>query len=284
MTFIRNQYKYKRMKWLKSYLPICTFLLGLNLVLLSPLLVLGLKFLILFLFFLLVLNLYLLFFSQLQLFKSMEVYSFTPQDSWGVHDLSRKLSQKYSIKNISCYKSKASFPFSLCFGNSQKYSIVLSEQLLELLSFKEIETLLNYYFYVVSKKSVFYFSVLSAFIYLINQILFIINFPVYFFRKRKHQQASTWIHLFLSWTTKKRLSQLDKDFSADSGQSKELAFLLWNLHFIYKINKKSIPIHWHLLSIVSDGLFPNIDHSLYPDIKLRIKNLVGDYPPPVLKT
>lgn len=275
----------------KSYL----FLLILNLILLSPAIFLEVRFLIPLASFLVIFNTYLFFFPQLNILKKIPTQHFTPYDPWDVIILSKELANKKNIKNVICYKSKKPFPFSVCFGNSRGYYIIISEPLLNLLSKKELNTLLAYYFHAIRTGNIFYLSLLSGLIYTLESLFFIINYPRNFFNlfgglKKSRQMPSKSITVFIllifGWLTKPLFHHLDKSFSSIKDKnldgianSKKLALLLWKINSLYRLEKISTLLYLAPIFITGNPFIKNNSQSLYPKIKLRVKNLTGLYPP-----
>ena len=260
---------------IKKHFRSLFFLLALNLILISPTVFLEIP-LVLMLSFLIVLDLYLVFFPQLKLLGQIPRDHFSPNDIWGVTQIMKELTEKNSLHNVQCYKTKMDCHFSVCFGNHWSYSIVLSEKLLDFLSEKQLRLLLSYYLHSISTGYTFYFSLLSAWLYFINFLFAIISYPINFFKKNKRPpKIITFIVCgVLSWFTKSSFCRLDKSFSTEN----DFALFLMEMNSIFRLEKEDLNLHFLPISIIADFCIKNY-YSLYPSIKKRVRNLIGSYPP-----
>lgn len=263
--------------YLKSSLP----LLFINLI---PLLFFSLllepRFLIPLIAFLLCLNVYLCFVFPSQILNHFSVQSLTPQDPWQIMPLLKKTMPPSS--SVEFYKIKQSQPLSLCFGSAHKQYILFSESLLDLLSPKEKELLLSYYAYSISQGGYFALTLWSGLIYLLDRILFVLNYPLKIFKKQNSKPSLNMVMvlIFFLLTPWVRLHFFKLD-SHQKENNKDWAFLLWKLDSAYQLENFNFPSF--LAPLFPCNPLTNLKRgcyvSLQPKIKLRVKKLIGSYPP-----
>ena len=228
----------------------------------------------------LVLDIFLLFFSGFYLRKKLLFSAFAPQDPY--NSIFEELKNSWNVKNAQLLKVKQlGFSF-FYFKGFEKYFIVLSEDLLERFSPKEIKHLLNYPFKMIKSGDLLFLTVLSLFLLLIEKLASCLNSPVGFFKKRAVQKKSLFLALILkilSLITKRVFKNLDQSLSASS--KNQLALILWKLDSLSQIKPPKLSLFFAPLFLTN----PLTDEagkdytSLQPLIKHRVKALAGDYPP-----
>ena len=281
------------MKFYKSLL----FLLTINLFCaISIWAVFGLRFLIPAFVFLLALNPFLIFFNHFYFAKQAFSF-FTPDDPYRLNQTFEDLKKIYKIKNVQLVKTKNQTGYSVFyFTKGNKYFIAFSEGFLESFSKKDIKVLLSYVFQMIQTGDVFFLSLLSGFLFLIEKIIYSLNYPFSLLTKKAPKKENLILIAFFrafSLITRKIYKKLDKVFSfqetekgqrAFSFQKKEkeqLALLLWKMHCLAKVCPEKTPPFLAPLFLINPLTDSGWDCyiSLHPLIRDRLQSLGVNYPP-----
>ena len=268
------------MKFYKSFL----FLFIFNLCFILPTWFLfKVQFLIPLFVFLSALNLFLIFSSFLY-FTKQNFTAFPPDDPYSVSKIFENLKTDYKISNVQLLKTSNTNYSIFYFSGGNKSFIVLSEKLLECFSKKDIRYLLSYPFQMIQTGDLFFLSLLSGFLFLIEKILYGLNYPLRLILRRPYKKEMFSLILLLkscSFITKKLYRNLDKSFSNQKQDMEKQSLVLWKLHSLTKVCPPKMPFFTAPLFLTN----PLTDSqwecyiSLQPFIKERIEALNMAYPP-----
>ena len=270
------------MKIYKSFL----FLLILNLLFALPLWAfLGIKFLIPLFALLLPGNLFLIFFNYFD-FNKKNFSFFTPDDPYQISQSFEELKKTYNVKNVQLLKIKdQTDPSFFYFAKGYKCSIAVSENLLKNFSKEDMQMLLSYVLRMIQTGDLFFLTILSGFLFLIERMMFYLHYPLSLLT-RKPIKKDHLVLIFLlktfSYLTKRIYKKMDKALASQKkGEKEQLAFLLWKLDSFAKVCPPKIPLFLAPLFLIN----PLTDSgwgcyiSLHPLIRERLKSLSVKYPP-----
>ena len=270
------------MKFYKSFL----FLFGLNFLFVLPVwLFLDLRYLVPVFVFLLILNLFLLFSAGFYLKRNFSFSAFVPEDPYGVHSIFEDLKNTYNLRDIQLLKIKHKDCSFFCFCTGKKSFVILSEDLLESFSKRDIKLLLSYPFQMAKSGDLFFLTLLSGFLFLMEKLLYFSNYPLSFFKKdlaKKKENLFLFLVLgALSLMTRNIFYKVDKNVFLREQRGKEQALFLWRLDSVFTVNPPKVfpfmaPLF--LTNPLTDLIWQGYI-SLQPLIKERIKRLTGVYPP-----
>lgn len=271
------------MKWYKSFL----FLFTLNLCLLAPIwLFFHISFLVPAFVFLLSLNLFLVFFSPLHL-KTTDFSVFVPDDPYTVSKIFENLKTVSNIKNVQLLKTKNQTDYSFfAFSSGRKSFLVLSENFLDCFSKEDVKLLLSYSLKMIQKGDLSFLSLLSNFLFLMEKILYILNYPFSFMtkksaKKEKENMVLILILKSLSFVTRKLYRNLDKSFTDQKKENKKWAYLIWKVDSLTTVcpPKKALFLAPLFLTNPLTHSQWKCYISLQPLIKDRVKSLGVMHPP-----
>ena len=271
------------MKFYKSFL----FLFGLNFFLVWPVwFLLDLRFLIPAVCFLFFFNLFLLFFSGFYLKKTFLFSVFALEDSYGVSKAFEDLKTKCNLKNVQLLKAENLNSSFFYFSFGPQSFVVLSEDILESFSQKEVKHFLAYPFKMIQSGDSMFLTLLSSFLLLLEHILYFLNYPLSFFKKNSYKKENlimVFVLKALSLMTKRIFYNMDKNLLLKNSENEreKKALLLWKLDGLMKNNPPLMSPFLAPLFLVN----PLTDSdwgcyiSLQPLIKSRVRSLIGAYPP-----
>ena len=269
------------MKFYKSFL----FLFGLNFLFVLPVwLFFDLRYLVPVSVFLLILNLFLVFFAGFYLKRNFSFSAFVPEDPYGVHSTFEGLKNIYNLRNVQLLKIKHKGYSFFYFCTGKKSFFVLSEDLLEGLSKRDIKLLLSYPFQMAKSGDLFFLTLLSAFLFLIEKLLYFSNYPLSFFKKDSAKRGNLFLFLVLgalSLMTKNIFYREDKNVFLREQKGQEQALFLWRLDSIFTVNPPKTPPFMaplFLTNPLTDSIWQGYI-PLQPLTQKRIKHLTGIYPP-----
>ncbi|MCZ0932303.1 MAG: hypothetical protein OXJ52_04015 [Oligoflexia bacterium] len=269
---------------MKKFYKTFLFLFSLNALLILPAgLLFSIRFLIpvsLFAFFL---DIFLLFFMPAYVKKTYLFSVFPPDDPYKLCSAFKRLKTDHNLKNVQLLKLQGLD--SVCFYLSSFNSsiIVLSENILESFSQKDITCFLSYAFQKIQSGDSLFLTVLSAFIFLWGKFFYILSYPFVFFKKKKTDRLEMALILkTLSFMTKSVFYNNDKKLLLKNKTAgRDQALFLWKLDSFITLNPPQLPVFLAPLFLTN---FLTNSHekdyiSLQPLIKNRVENLVGSYPP-----
>ena len=268
------------MKFYKTFL----FLFSLNALLLLPVaLLFNVRFLIPTCVFIIALDIFLLFFTIIYIKRAYLFSAFPPDDSYKFYPAFKKLKQQYSLKNIQLLKLQELNSAVFYASDFSGSIIVLSENILESFSQKDIERFLSYAFQKIKSGDLLFLTVLSAFLFLFGKVFYILNYPFIFLKKKKsdHFELAGLLRV-LSMITKSVFYNNDKKLlSQEEKNGKNQALFLWKLESFIKLNPPQLPAFFAPLFLTNFLTNPNRKGyiALQPLIKNRLKKLVGSFPP-----
>ena len=270
------------MKFYKSFL----FLLILNLLLVTPLLFfLDLRFFILLFVFLSLLNAFLLFFAGFYLRKTFLFSTFPPDDTYGVSLAFEELKKSSGLKNIQLLKTRQLNSAFFCFAYDSRSFVVLSEGILESFSKENIRCLLSYPFQMISSGDLFFLTLLSGFLLLLERVLNFLNYPLSFFNKKKSLKRESLFIAFvlkiLSLMTKPIFYKVDKKLLLKSGGREQQALFLWRLDSFMRLNPPGVRPFLAPLFLTNPLTKSSWEHyiSLQPLMEARLRSFGVSYPP-----
>lgn len=273
------------MRFYKSFL----FLFCLNFLFICPVwLFFDLRFLVPVFAFLFFLNLFLLFFNRFYFKKNFAFSFFAPEDAYGVHLIFEGLKTTYNLDNIQLLKVKHLSCSFFYFNGWNKSFVALSEDLLEIFSKEDIRRLLCYPFQMEKSGDLFFLTLLSNFIFVIEfvigKLLYYLNYPLFLFRQKlvkKENLILVFVLRALSLMTKTIFYNLDKSLLSDKNENEKLAILLWRLHSLVKIKPPKVFPFMSPLFLTNPltDLSWECYISLQPSIKERVESLGVSYPP-----
>lgn len=266
----------------KSFFKSFLLLLLLNTLILIFLPLLPLRYLFPILTFLVIFNIFLLFYSEFLFIKTLKLQSpFLFQgDPWGIDKIwTEQQKNKFSKKNH-YYILNRDQPFSLCFSNLKGNHVVFSKSLLELLTEEEKKALVCYYFTGFYSGWSPVLTLLSCFHYLIDKLFFLLETPFRLFRKNKSPLFFPLFLKILSLPIQKVYFLMDKETKAKE-QGKAFPKLLWKTQSLYKMDKMKLP-DWLTPVFFGNPLTWKVlkwYFSFQPKMPVRVKTLIGTYPP-----
>ena len=268
------------MKFYKTFL----FLFSLNALLILPAgLLFPIRFLIPVSLFALILDIFLLFFIPIYVKKTYLYSVFPIDDPYKLCSVFNSLKTDHNLKHVQLLKLQGID--SVCFDLSGFNSsiIVLSENILESFSQKEIAYFLSYAFQKIQSGDSLFLTVLSAFLFLLEKVFYILSYPFVFLKKKNTKRSGIAFMLkILSFMTKSVFYNNDKKLLLKNKiEGKDQALFLWKLESFITLNPPSLPGFFAPLFLTNFLTNSNgKDYiSLQPLIKDRVKNLVGSYPP-----
>ena len=193
------------------------------------------------------------------------------------------IKNSWNLKNVQLLKAKQLSSF-FCFSWGKKSFIVLSEDILERFSKEDIKCLLAYPFQLVRSGDLLFLTLLSSFLLLTEKLIYFLNYPLSFFRKKPIKKENLILVLVLkvlSSMTKRIFCRTDQNLLLNKNDKNQQAFFLWKLDSLLKINPPKISLFLAPLFLTN----PLTDSdwgcyiSLQPLIKDRVKSLIGIYPP-----
>ena len=270
------------MKFYKSFL----FLLILNLLLVLPLLFfLDLRFFVLLFVFLSLLNAFLLFSAGFYLRKTFLFSTFPPDDPYGVSLAFEELKKSSGLKNIQLLKTKQLNSAFFCFSYGSRSFVVLSEDILESFSKENIRCLLSYPFQMVQSGDLFFLTLLSGFLLLLEKFVSFLNYPLSFFNRKKSLKRESLFMVFvlkvLSLMTKTIFYKTDKKLLLEEGDKEQQALFLWRLDSLMKLNPPAVRPFSAPLFLTNPLTKSSWEHyiSLQPLMEARLRSFGVSYPP-----
>ena len=209
--------------------------------------------------------------------------AFPPDDSYKIHSVFERLKLQYNLKNVQLLKAQGMD--SLCFymAGLNQSTVILSENVLESFSERDMACFLSYAFQKIKSGEALFLTVLSSFIFLLERVFYILNYPFSFFKKQKiDSRGMMFLFKLLSFTTKRIFYRNDKKLSLNKNQpAREQALFLWKLDSFIKLNPPQLPVFFAPLFLISflTNSYGESYSSLQPLIKDRVKKLVGSFPP-----
>ena len=205
---------------------------------------------------------------------------FPPGDVYGIHKLFENLKTHYELKNTALFKVKGLNSAFFYFSALNENCVVLSEDILESFSQEDIKYLLSYPFQKMQSGDILFLTVLSGFLFLTQKFLYVLNYPLSFFKKKPVKQEGltlVFILKILSLMTKGIFYTQDKKLlSTREGKGKQALFL-WKLHSFTLLHSLDISLFFSPLFLTNP--LGKCGVSLQPLIKDRIKALIDTYPP-----
>ena len=229
---------------------------------------LDLRFLIPVVFFLLVFNGFLCAFIDFYLKDSFSV--FPKDDFYGISKTFEQMKQSYPASKLELLKTKDQELYWTFFGRSK---LALSEDFLDSFNQKERKLFLSYVFQLERSGDLFFISLASAFLFVVQKIAGVLTYPLILKKSSKtYDKFSLWL---FSLFMKSFLYQADQKLVEDPDEKSEQALFLWRLSSFTKLNSKSpLPLFLAPLCLINPLKFSEG----YPPIKLRIKRLIGSFP------
>ena len=267
------------MKFYKTFL----FLFSLNALLILPMsLLFHVRFLIPICLLALVLDVFLLCFMTFYTRKTSLFSAFPPDDPYKLSFCFEQLKQKNNLKNIQLLKLQG--VDSACFYLSDLGGslVVLSENILESFSQKDRAYFLSYAFQKIKSGDALFLTVLSAFLFFVENFFYVLSYPFVFLKKQKTEILDKGlIFKILSLITRNTFYNNDKLLLKEEAQKRDQAIFLWKLNSFLSLNPPQLPRFFAPVFLTNflTNLYEKDYISLQPLIKRRIKKLVGSYPP-----
>jgi len=227
------------------------------------------------------LNLFLCFFTSYFIKKNYRFSHFPKDDFYGISALFEEFKKKNGNPRVQLLKSEELT--CLYWGGPQGSMIALSEDFLESFNKKQAGCFLAYAFKKIKSGDLFFFSLLSSFLYLTLKPASILGRPLFFKREKKERNfLEKGLIKLLSLTIQPLFYKTDKELFKTLEQKREQALFLWNLESFTRLQKQKIPLFLSPLCLIDPlaGSFEEENQAvLQPLVKNRLKKLTKTYPP-----
>lgn len=263
----------------KSFL---VFLFIDTLFLIPAFLFLEINFLVAIITLLVVLNILFCFSIKQVVTDNLDAKNIYPKDRYGIWNLIEDEEGKGYALDI--FISKLPYPFSLSYRGVFKPLIVFSECLWDSLSEKERAMLVRYHLFQVKKRWAFRSTLASHLCYNFQNIFFFTKIFQFLFKKRKKEPNNISLSFLRILGLLTRVSRVKKDLEIAPREQdrKILALLLWKIQSLYEL-QNHYPLPLYFVPLLPSNPLTSLKKECYiafqPNIKARVRSLVGSYPP-----
>lgn len=227
------------------------------------------------------LNLFLCFFAGYFIKKNYRFSHFPKDDFYGASALFEEFKKKNGNPRVQLLKSEE--PPCLYWSGLQGSVIALSEDFLESFNKEQTGCFFAYAFKKIKSGDLFFFSLLSSFLYLTLKPASILGHPLFFKRGKKERNfLEKGLIKLLSLTVQPLFYKTDKELFKTPEQKREQALFLWNLESFTRLKKQKTPLFLSPLCLIDPlaGSFEEENQTvLQPRVKNRLKKLIKTYPP-----
>ena len=212
--------------------------------------------------------------------KTYLLSHFSPEDFYQIHSTFEKLKKQNNLQNVQLLKLKAKDSACFYLSGLRGSSIVLSENTLDSFDQKEMACFLSYAFQKIKSGDLLFLTVLSAFLFLLEKVFYILSYPLVFFKRKKNLGMAVMLKI-LSLMTKGIFYSNDKKLLLQKKTARNQALFLWKLDSWTALNPPQLPLFFAPLFLTNflTNFYEKDYISLQPLIKNRVKKLVGGYPP-----